>query len=65
MKFVVRADPGKAGEGTFATDKVTRFAAVETALGLIERGMTGVSIEGEDGRVYRRSEFGAFMEEDF
>ena len=32
MKFVVRADPDKAGEGTFVTDKATRFTAAETAL---------------------------------
>lgn len=65
MKFVVRADPGKAGEGILVIDKVTRFAAVETALGLIEQGMTGVVIEGDDGRVHGRSEFGAFVKDDF
>jgi hypothetical protein len=62
MKFVVRADSGKPGEGTFVTDKMTRFAAVETALGLIEQGMTGVIIKADDGRAYTRSEFQAFLE---
>ena len=64
MVFVVRADSGKPGEGTFVTDKATRFAAVETALGLMDQGMTGVTIKGRDGRVYTRSEFQTFLEED-
>jgi hypothetical protein len=64
MKFIVQADSGKPGEGTFVTDKVTRFAAVETALGLIEQGMTGVTIKGNDGRMYTRPQFQAFLEED-
>jgi hypothetical protein len=32
MPFVVRADSSKPGEGSFRADKVTRFAALETAL---------------------------------
>ena len=63
MKFVVRADSGRPGEGFFVTDKITRFAAVKTALGLIEQGMTGVTISHEDGRVYTHSEFQDFLEE--
>jgi hypothetical protein len=57
MAFVVRADPKKPGEGTFLADKATRFAAIETALGLIDQGMTGVTIMGDDGRIYTHSEF--------
>jgi hypothetical protein len=64
MAFVVRADSGFPGEGTFLADKVTRFAALETALGLIEQDMTGVTITGDDGRVYTYSEFPAFLKED-
>jgi hypothetical protein len=63
MKFVVRADSGKPGEGTFVTDKVTRFAALEMALDLIDQGMTGVTIKHEDGRIYTRAEFQTFLEE--
>jgi hypothetical protein len=62
MAFVVRADSKKPGDGTFLADKATRFAAVETALGLIDQGMTGVTIMGDDGRRYTRSEFQAFLE---
>jgi hypothetical protein len=51
MAFVVRADSGNPEEGTFLADKVTRFAALETALGLIEQDMTGVTIMGDNGRV--------------
>jgi hypothetical protein len=47
---------------SFLADKATRFAAIETALGLIDQGMTGVTIMGDDGRVYTRSEFQAFFE---
>jgi hypothetical protein len=64
MAFVVRADSRKPGEGTFLADKATRFAALETALGLIEQGMTGVTIMGDNGRVYPHSEFAAFLNED-
>ena len=60
MEFVVRADSGK----SFLAGKATRFAALETALGLIEQGMTGVTITGDNGRIYTRSEFQAFLEED-
>jgi hypothetical protein len=63
MAFVVRADSRKPGEGTFLADKVTRFAALETALGLIEQGMTGVTIMGDNGRVYTHPEFAAFLAE--
>jgi hypothetical protein len=41
MPFVVRADSGKLREGSFRTDKVTRFAALETALGLVDQGIEG------------------------
>jgi hypothetical protein len=64
MPFIVLADSGKPGEGTFQTDKVTRFAALETALSLIDQGKTGVTIKGADGRVYTYAEFRAFLDED-
>ena len=64
MAYVVRADPRKPGEGTFLVDKATRFAALETALSLIEQGMTGVTIMGDDARVYTYAEFRAFLDED-
>jgi len=52
MAFVVRADSRKPGEATFLADKATRYAALETAISLIEQGMTGVTIMGDNGRVY-------------
>jgi hypothetical protein len=61
MAFVVRADSGKPGEGTFLADKATRKDALETAIGLLGQGMTGVTIMGENGRVYKPSEFDEFF----
>jgi hypothetical protein len=61
MAFVVRADSGKPGEGTFLADKATRKDAIETAVGLLGQGMTGVTIMGDDGRVYKPSEFDEFF----
>jgi hypothetical protein len=43
---------------------MTRYAAIETALGLIEDGMTGVTIKGESGRVYTQQEFRALLRGD-
>jgi hypothetical protein len=65
VTFVVRADSGKLGEGTFLADKVTRFAAIETALSLIEQGRTGVTIMGDDGRVFTHEQFAALLAESF
>jgi hypothetical protein len=61
MPFVVRVDSGKPREGNFRADKVTRFAALETALGLVERGIEGVIITGDNGRIFTRSEFTEFL----
>jgi hypothetical protein len=61
MPFVVRADSGKLREGSFRADKVTRFAALETALGLVEQGIEGVTIMGDNGRIFTRSEFTEFL----
>jgi hypothetical protein len=52
MSFVVQADP-LPGQSAFIAEKLTRYAAIETALGLIEDGMTSVTIRGESGRVSR------------
>jgi hypothetical protein len=41
---------------------VTRFAALETALGLVEQGIEGVTIMGGDnGRIFTPSEFTEFL----
>jgi hypothetical protein len=64
MAFVVRADSGKLSEGTFLADKTTRKDALETALDLIQQGMNGVTIMGEDGRIYTQSEFAEFIDEE-
>jgi hypothetical protein len=61
MPFVVRTDPSKRREGSFRADKVTRFAALETALGLVEQGIEGVTITGDNGRIFTRSEFAEFL----
>ena len=61
MPFVVRADSGKLREGSFRADKVTRFAALETALGLLEQGIEGVTITGANGRIFTPSEFTEFL----
>jgi hypothetical protein len=63
MSFVVQADP-LPGQSAFIAEKLTRYAAIETALGLIEDGMTGVTIRGESGRVYTQQEFRALMKGD-
>ena len=61
MPFVIRADSGKLREGSFRADKVTRFAALETALGLVEQGIERVTITGDNGRIFTRSEFTEFL----
>jgi hypothetical protein len=61
MAFVVRADTGKPGEGTFQVDKMSGYAALETALGLVEQGMTGVTIKDKDGRIFTQLEFADFL----
>jgi hypothetical protein len=60
MPFVVRTD-FKPREGSFRADKVTRFAALETALGLLEQGIEGVTITGANGRIFTPSEFTEFL----
>jgi hypothetical protein len=64
MAFVVRADSKKPGEGAFIVDKATRVDAFETAVGLLGQGMSGVTIMGDDGRVYQAIEFAEFLDED-
>jgi hypothetical protein len=63
MTFVVQADP-RPGQSAFLAEKLTRYAAIETALSLIEEGMTGVTIKGESGRVYTEREFRALLKGD-
>jgi hypothetical protein len=61
MPFVIRADSGKLREGSFRADKVTRFAALETALGLVEQGIERVTITGDNGRIFTPSQFTEFL----
>jgi hypothetical protein len=61
MPFVIRADSGKLREGSFRADKVTRFAALETALGLVEQGNERVTITGDNGRIFTPSQFTEFL----
>jgi hypothetical protein len=56
MAFIVQAKSDKPGEGSFTVSKATRKDALETALGLLGQGMTGVMIIG-DGCVYTTQEF--------
>jgi hypothetical protein len=63
MTFVVRADSKNPGEGAFLEDKASRFAAIETALSLIEAGRSGVTIMGADGRIYTHAEFIGLLKE--
>jgi hypothetical protein len=63
MTFVVQADP-QPGQVAFLVEKLTRYAAIETALCLIEDGMTGVTIKGENGRLYTQQEFRALLKGD-
>jgi hypothetical protein len=62
--FIVRADSGAPGEGAFRAEKATRFAAVETALGLVDRGIEGVTIAGNNGRIFTPPEFVEFLKGD-
>ena len=64
MKFIVRADSGKPGEGNFSEGKTTRKDAVEAARNLIGLGMKGVTIKDRDGRIFVPAEFEAFLDED-
>jgi hypothetical protein len=59
--FIVHANSGRPGEGSFRADKATRKDAIETAVGLLGQGMEGVTITDEAGRVYRSSEFDKFF----
>jgi hypothetical protein len=52
MVFIVEANSGRPGEGSFRAEKTTRKDAVKTAVGLIGQGMEGVTITDENGRVY-------------
>jgi hypothetical protein len=61
MGFIVMANSGRAGEGSFREEKPTRKAAVETAVGLVGQGMEGVTITDEAGRVFQTAEFAAFF----
>jgi hypothetical protein len=63
MTFVVRADSKNPGEGAFLGEKQTRYAAIETALSLIEAGRSGVTIMGIDGRIYTHAEFIGLLKE--
>ena len=54
MTFIVQAISGKPGEGSFTVNEATKKDALETALGLMGQGMTGVVIMDEEGRVYRK-----------
>jgi hypothetical protein len=63
MVFIVEANSGRPGEGSFRAEKTTRKDAVKTAVGLIGQGMEGVTITDENGRVYTRPEFAAFYGE--
>jgi hypothetical protein len=62
--FIVRANSGRSGEGSFRAEKATRKDAIETAVGLMGQGMEGVTITDETGRIYRPSEFDKFFDED-
>jgi hypothetical protein len=64
MKFIVRADSGKPGEGNLSDGKTTRKDAVEAARNMIGLGMEGVTIKDRDGRIYVPAEFDAFLDED-
>jgi hypothetical protein len=59
--FIIRADSATPGEGAFRAEKATRFAAVETALGLVEQGIEGVTIAGNNGRIFTPPEFAEFL----
>jgi hypothetical protein len=65
MPYVVKAGSGNLGERTVTLHKETRFAALETALGLVEQGIAGVTITVPGGRVYAASELRDFLNEDF
>jgi len=65
MAFIVQAKSCLPGEGSFTVTKGTRKDALETALGLLAQGMTGVIIIG-DNRIYTTQEFAkTFGDEDF
>lgn len=65
MAFIVQANSHKPGEGSFTVTKTTRKDALETAVGLLGQGMTGVTIT-ENGSVYTTPEFAKrFREEDY
>jgi hypothetical protein len=64
MVFVVRAISQKSGEGTFLVDKATRLEAFETAVGLEAKGVSEITIMGEDGHIFTPSEFALTLAED-
>jgi hypothetical protein len=59
----VQADSGKPGEGSFRAEKVTRKDAILTAVGLVDQGISGVTIIDEAGRAYSVAEFAQFYSE--
>jgi len=62
MTFIVQANSYKPGEGSFTVTKSTRKDALETAVGLLGQGMTGVTIMG-DGRTYTTPEFAEILKD--
>jgi hypothetical protein len=61
MPFVVRVASEKAGEEKFLEGRSTRKAAVAAARKLIGRGIEGVTLMDEDGRVCLPEEFNTFL----
>jgi hypothetical protein len=56
MAFIVRATSNKPGEGSLTVTKATRKDALETAVGLLDQGLSDVTITG-NGRVYTTRQF--------
>jgi hypothetical protein len=61
MAFVVRAKSAHTADGTFQAEEATRSDAVKTAVDLLGKGMEGVTVTDETGRVFTPFEFGALV----
>jgi hypothetical protein len=61
MAFIARAPSEGPGIAPFSIEKKTRAQAIRAAVALVARGIEGVTITDEDGKIYSPANFRAFF----
>jgi len=62
MGFIIQSVSKRAGDPPYRVIKVTAKDALDTAIGFLAQGMTGVTITDEKGQAYSTSEFMDFVD---